>query len=77
MREKLTTGSVPFRKAYLQSFVEVDDHRIRIKGSKDVLERAILAERAARALSNQVESEIALAFLVGRIFLRKIGLHFS
>jgi FtsP/CotA-like multicopper oxidase with cupredoxin domain len=35
MREKFTTGSVPFRKAYLQSLVdviEVDDHRIRIKG---------------------------------------------
>ena len=43
MREKFTAGSVPFRKAYLQSLikvVEVDDHRIRIKGSKDVLERA-------------------------------------
>jgi site-specific DNA recombinase len=39
MREKFTTGSVPFRKTYLQSLidvVEVDDHQIRIKGSKDV-----------------------------------------
>jgi hypothetical protein len=26
----------------------VDDHRIRIKGSKDVLERAVLAGQAAR-----------------------------
>lgn len=37
MRENLTTGSVPFRKAYLQSLVdviEVDDAQIRIKGAK-------------------------------------------
>jgi site-specific DNA recombinase len=50
MREKFTTGSVPFRKAYLQSLidvVEVDDHQIRIKGSKDVLERAVLAAQSA------------------------------
>src|SRR5262249_26342104 len=35
MREKFTSGSVPFRKAYLQSLidvVEIDDHRISIKG---------------------------------------------
>ena len=50
MREKFTAGSVPFRKAYLQSIidvVEVDDHQIRIKGSRDVLERAVLAGQAA------------------------------
>jgi hypothetical protein len=48
MREKFTSGSVPFRKAYLQSLidvVEVDDHQIRIKGSKEVLERAVLANQ--------------------------------
>jgi hypothetical protein len=36
MREKFTTGSVPFRKAYLQSLietVEVDDRHIRIRGT--------------------------------------------
>jgi site-specific DNA recombinase len=46
MRENFTNGSVPFRKAYLQSLIdviEVDDAQIRIKGSKDVLERAVLA----------------------------------
>ena len=46
MREKLTTGEVPFRKAYLGSIVdrvEVDDHAIRIVGRKDVLEQAVLA----------------------------------
>jgi hypothetical protein len=40
MREHFTTGSVPFRKAYMQSLIdviEVDDRQIRIKGSKDVL----------------------------------------
>ena len=46
MREKLTTGEVPFRKAYLRSIidrVEVDDREIRIVGRKDVLEQAVLA----------------------------------
>ena len=49
MRENLTTGTTPFRKAYLQSIidvVEVDDGQIRIKGSKDVLERAALASQS-------------------------------
>ena len=49
MRERFTSGSVPFRKAYLQSLidvVEVDDRQIRIKGSTDVLERAVLAGQA-------------------------------
>ena len=44
MRENLTNGSIPFRKAYLRSLidvVEVDDRQIRIKGSKDQLERAV------------------------------------
>ena len=42
----LTTGSVPFRKAYFQSLIgsiEVDDNEVRIKGSKDLLEKAVLA----------------------------------
>jgi site-specific DNA recombinase len=46
MREKLTTGEVPFRKAYLGAIVdriEIDDHQIRIVGRKDVLEQAVLA----------------------------------
>jgi site-specific DNA recombinase len=48
MREKLTTGEVPFRKAYLGSLVdrvEVDDREVRIVGRKDVLEHAVLASR--------------------------------
>ena len=46
MRENLTTGSTPFRKAYLRSLIdiiEVDDAQVRIKGSRDVLEKAVLA----------------------------------
>jgi site-specific DNA recombinase len=46
MRDRLTTGDVPFRKAYLGAIidrVEVDDHQIRICGQKDVLEQAIAA----------------------------------
>ena len=46
MREKLTNGEVPFRKAYVGSLVdriEVDDCQIRIVGRKDVLEQAVLA----------------------------------
>jgi site-specific DNA recombinase len=48
MRENFSTGSVPFRKAYLQALInviEVDDHHVRIKGSKDLLEKAVLASQ--------------------------------
>src|SRR5262252_7536021 len=48
MRENFSTGSVPFRKAYLRSLIdviEIDDDQIRIKGSKDLLEKAVLASR--------------------------------
>jgi len=57
MREKFSTGSVPFRKASLQSLIdviEVDDTQIRIKGSKDVLERAVLAGEAGSAEGSQM-----------------------
>ena len=49
MRQNITEGAVPFRKAYLRSLieaVEVDDRVIRIHGSKAVLERAVLADQA-------------------------------
>src|ERR1700722_20105703 len=48
MRENFSTGSVPFRRAYLQALInviEVDDHHVRIKGSKDLLEKAVLANQ--------------------------------
>ncbi len=46
MRKRLTSGEVPFRKAYIGAIVdriEVDDHQIRIMGRKDVLEAAVTA----------------------------------
>jgi site-specific DNA recombinase len=59
VRERFTAGSVPFRKAYLRSIidvVEVDDHQIRIKGSKDVLERAVLAGQVAHESGSQMST---------------------
>ena len=52
MREKLTIGDIPFRKAYLGSLVdriEVDDGEVRIVGRKEVLEQAVLASRQGQA----------------------------
>jgi hypothetical protein len=52
MREKLTTGDIPFRKAYLGSIIdriEVDDREVRVVGRKDVLEQAIFAIRQGEA----------------------------
>jgi site-specific DNA recombinase len=49
MRQKITEGDIPFRKAYLRSLIEaieVDDRVIRIHGSKTVLERAVLSDQA-------------------------------
>jgi hypothetical protein len=60
MCESLTTGSTPFRKAYLRSLidvVEVDDAQVRIKGSKDVLERAVLASGPGAELHSQMSTK--------------------
>ncbi len=60
MRENFTCGSIPFRKAYLQSIIdviEVDDTQIRINGSKDVLERAVLAGRNGAVPGSQMSTE--------------------
>jgi site-specific DNA recombinase len=46
MREKITSGETSFRRAYLRAVVEaieVDDHVIRIHGSKTSLEQAVVA----------------------------------
>jgi Recombinase zinc beta ribbon domain len=59
MRENFSSGSIPFRKAYLQSLIdviEVDDTQIRIKGSKDVLERAVLASRNGAIPGSQMST---------------------
>jgi site-specific DNA recombinase len=50
MRENITTGEIPFRKAYLRwliDAVEVDDGLIRIHGSKSTLEQAIVINSQA------------------------------
>lgn len=60
MRESFSGGSVPFRKAYLQSLVdviEVDDRQIRIKGSKELLERAVLASQAGENWCSQMSTK--------------------
>src|SRR5437764_9050882 len=54
MRENFSTGSVPFRKAYLQALIdsiEVHDDVVRIRGSKDVLENAIFASQNGASCS--------------------------
>ena len=60
MHEKFSTGSVPFRKAYLQSLIdviEVDAAQIGIKGCKGVLERAVLAGGASPAGGSQMRNK--------------------
>ena len=60
MRENFAAGSIPFRKAYLQSLVsavEVDDTTIRIKGSRDILEKAVLASRNGAVPGSQMSTE--------------------
>jgi site-specific DNA recombinase len=52
MRAQITSGEVPFRKAYLRAIVdriEVDDREVRILGRKDVLEQAVIANAAGRS----------------------------
>ncbi len=60
MRENFTSGSIPFRKAYLQSLIgviEIDDAKIRIKGSNDVLESAVLASRKKANSGSQMSTQ--------------------
>jgi site-specific DNA recombinase len=60
MRENFSTGSVPFRKDYLQSFIdtiEIDDGQIRIRGSKDVLEKAVFCESKREAWCSQASTK--------------------
>ena len=59
LRENFTTGSVPFRKAYLRSLldvIEVDDNQVRIKGTKDVLEKAVLASQHRESWCSQTST---------------------
>lgn len=46
MRERLTTGEIPFRRTQLASIldrIKIDARAIRIVGRKDVLEQAVIA----------------------------------
>ena len=56
----VTSRSIPFRNAYLQpliDMIEVGDNQIRIKGSKEVLERAILASRNGVAPGSEMSTK--------------------
>jgi hypothetical protein len=47
---------VPFRKAYLRSLIEtieIDDAQVRIRGSKDELEKAVFASQNQPAWYSQ------------------------
>ena len=60
MREHFTSGSIPFRKAYLQwliDVIEADYDQIRIKGNKDVLEQAVLAQRNLDSEGSQMSTK--------------------
>ncbi len=57
MRDNVTEGPIPFRRAYLRSVidqVEVDDAEIRIHGRRDVLERLVMSGAAAAAVPSFV-----------------------
>ena len=59
IRENFSTGSVPFRKAYLRSpidVIEVADHQIHIKGNKELLEKAVLASQNAQSWCSQAST---------------------
>src|ERR1700730_814300 len=59
MRANFTAGSVPFRKAYLRSLIdviEVDDRQVRIKGTKEVLEKAVLASQHRESWCSQTST---------------------
>ncbi len=60
MREHFSSGSIPFRKAYLQSLVnvvDVDDHRVLIKGRKDLLEKAVIASQNGQLGCSQMSTK--------------------
>jgi site-specific DNA recombinase len=59
MLENFSRGSVPFRKAYLQSIInviEVDDRQIRIKGNRELLEKAVLASQNGQPWCSQTST---------------------
>jgi hypothetical protein len=62
MRERLTTGSIPFRKADLNATmgpIEADDHQIRICDRKDVLEQCVMASPTANPWGSHICTGVA------------------
>ena len=62
MTEKLKTGDVTGRKAYIRavvSAIEVDDKTIRIIGCKDTLQAAIAAKKTANENVRGLVSKVA------------------
>jgi site-specific DNA recombinase len=52
MRENITSGNIPFRKAYIQAvvdWIELDDHAVRISGDKATLEQVIAGHASTGA----------------------------
>ena len=59
MHESFRVGSVPFRKAYLRSLIdviEVDDHQVRVRGNKDLLEKAVVASQNGQGWCSQTST---------------------
>ena len=82
MKENFTTGSMPFRKSYLQSLIstiEIDDDEIRIKGSKDLLEKAVLASQSGPSKCSQMstsgapEENYIVVHSYSRFFVRPLS----
>lgn len=62
MRENITSGPIPFRKAYIKAVVdrvEVDDHAIRIMGDKATLEEVIAGDQNANPRRSQFCTQVA------------------
>ena len=62
MRQNVKTGSIPFRKAYIQSVVdcvEVDDDIVRIYGSKSTLEQVIAGQGRSYVRCSQFCTKVA------------------
>jgi len=51
VRENFSMGSVPFRKAYLQSLIDAVESMITksVSGNKELLEKAVLASQSGQS----------------------------
>ncbi|MBX9457296.1 MAG: hypothetical protein KL863_15415 [Rhizobium sp.] len=56
MRENITTGDIPLRKAYVNCIVQsvvVDDYDVRLIGAKSSLEKSIRSKKKRSSLGSQ------------------------